>query len=126
MRFDRWVHCGACQRTSVAGPGNRCPFCGQSGQLADGPPPVPSVESVDLSDMSISPTIIGMVPESVARENVLIPIAEKNGMLQIAMKDPFDYETALKVQYILARDIHLALAPEEQIGAAINRHYGRP
>jgi type IV pilus assembly protein PilB len=84
------------------------------------------VKSVDLSDMTIPPTIIAMLPESVARENVLIPIAEKNGTLQIAMRDPLDYDAILKVHFILARDIEPALAPEEQIVATINRHYGQP
>ena len=126
MGVDRWVHCGACQQTSISGPGHRCSFCGQTGQLSDVPPPAPSVKSVNLSDMNVPPTIIEMVPESVARENVLIPIAVKNGMLQIAMRDPSDYDTILKVQFILARDIEPALAPEEQIVAAINRHYRQP
>ena len=125
MGVDRWVHCGACQKTSIAGPGNRCSFCGQTGQLSDVPPPAPSVKSVNLSDMNVPPTIIEMVPESVARENVLIPIGEENGVLQIAMRDPLDYDTILKVQFILARDIEPALAPAEQIVAAINRHYGQ-
>ena len=84
------------------------------------------MKSVNLSGMNDPSTIIEMVPESVARENVLIPIAEKNGLLQIAMRDPFDYDTILKVQFILARDIEPALASEEQIVDAINRHYGQP
>ena len=46
-------------------------------------------------------------------------------MLQIVMSNPSDYETITKVQFILARDILLAVAPEEQIVAAINRHYGQ-
>jgi type IV pilus assembly protein PilB len=75
--------------------------------------------------MTVPPTIIEMVPESIARENVLIPIGEENGVLQIVMSNPYDYETILKLQFILARDIHLAMAPEEQIVAAINRHYGQ-
>jgi RimJ/RimL family protein N-acetyltransferase len=83
------------------------------------------VKSVDLSNMTVSPTIIEMVPESVARENVLIPIAVENGALQIVMRNPLDFETISKLQFILARDIRLAVAPEEQIVAAINRHYGR-
>jgi type IV pilus assembly protein PilB len=80
---------------------------------------------INLSEMNIPPTIIEMLPESVERENVLIPIAEKNGVLQIVMKDPFDYDTILKVQYILARDIEPALASEEHIIAAIDRHFGK-
>ena len=83
------------------------------------------MKSVNLTDMYVPPTIIEMVPESVARENVLIPIAEENGILRIAMRDPSDYDTVLKVQFILARDIQPVLAPEEQIVAAINRHYGQ-
>ena len=85
----------------------------------------PGVKSVNLSNMTIPPTIIEMVPEAVARENVLIPIGEENGMLQIVMSNPSDYETITKLQFILARDILLAVAPEEQIVAAINRHYGQ-
>jgi hypothetical protein len=125
MGVDRWVHCGACQLTSIAGPGNRCSCCGQTGQLSDVPPPAPSVKSVNLSDMTVPPTIIEMVPESIARENVLIPIGEENGVLQIVMSNPSDYETITKLQFILARDIQLAVAPEEQIVVAINRHYGQ-
>src|SRR5688572_26758700 len=58
MVVDRWVHCGACQMTYVAGPGNRCSWCGQTGQLSDVPPPALSMKSVNLSDMTIPPTII--------------------------------------------------------------------
>jgi type IV pilus assembly protein PilB len=85
----------------------------------------PEVKSVNLSDITVPPTIIEMVPESIARENVLIPIGEENGMLQIVMSNPFDHETITKLQFILARDIQLAVAPEEQIVVAINRHYGQ-
>jgi type IV pilus assembly protein PilB len=81
---------------------------------------------VDLSNMSIPPTIIEMVSESVARENVLIPIAEENGVLQIATSNPFDLDTMQKVQFILARTIQPVLASAEQIVAAISRHYGQP
>ena len=81
--------------------------------------------SVNLSDLNVPPTIIEMVPESVARENVLIPIAEDNGVLQIAIRDLSDFEIIAKVQFILARAIQPALAPAEQIVAALNRHYGQ-
>jgi len=83
------------------------------------------MKSVNLSGMSVPPAIIEMVPESIARENVLIPIGEENGVLQIVMSNPSDYDTITKLQFILARDIQLAVAPEEQIVVAINRHYGQ-
>jgi type IV pilus assembly protein PilB len=54
---------------------------------------------VDLSNIKIPPTIIELLPESVARENVLIPITEENGVLQIATSNPFDLDTMQKVQF---------------------------
>ena len=80
---------------------------------------------VNLTNMTIPPAILEMVPEAVARENVVIPIGEENGMLQIVNSNPSDHDTLAKLQFILARDILLATAPEEQIVAAINRHYGQ-
>jgi type IV pilus assembly protein PilB len=83
------------------------------------------LKSVTLTEMTISPAIIEMVPESVARENVVIPLMEENGTLQIVMSDPSDYETVTKLQFILNKEIQPVLAPKEQIVEAINRHYGQ-
>jgi type IV pilus assembly protein PilB len=83
------------------------------------------LKSVTLTEMTIPPAIIEMVPESVARENVVIPLMEENGTLQIVMSDPSDYETVTKLQFILNKEIQPVLAPKEQIVEAINRHYGQ-
>jgi type IV pilus assembly protein PilB len=83
------------------------------------------LKSVNLTDMTIPPAIIELVPESVARENVVIPLSQDDGMLQIVMSDPSDYETVTKLQFILNKEIQSVLAPKEQIIAAINRHYGQ-
>jgi type IV pilus assembly protein PilB len=82
-----------------------------------------SPNSVDLRGVTIPPAVIEKVPESVARENVIIPLMETNGILQIVMSDPSDYETLLKLQFILNKSIQPVLAPKEQIVEAINRHY---
>jgi type IV pilus assembly protein PilB len=83
------------------------------------------LKSVTLTDVTIPPAIIEMVPESVARENVIIPFSQDDGMLQIVMSDPSDYETVTKLQFILNKEIQPVLAPKEQIIEAINRHYGQ-
>jgi type IV pilus assembly protein PilB len=83
------------------------------------------LKSVTLTDVTIPPAIIEMVPESVARENVIIPFSQDEGMLQIVMSDPSDYETVTKLQFILNKEIQPVLAPKEQIIEAINRHYGQ-
>jgi hypothetical protein len=78
---------------------------------------------IDLRGMKIPPAIIEKVPESVARENIIIPLAEENGILQIVISDPPDHDTMQKWQFILNQDIQFVLAPKEQIVEAINRHY---
>ncbi len=80
---------------------------------------------VDLTNMTISPAVIELVPESVARENVVLPMAQSNGALRIIMSDPTDFDTLQKLQFILNCDIQPVLAAREQIIEAINRHYGQ-
>ena len=83
------------------------------------------LQFVDLTGMTISPAVIELVPESVARENVVLPMAQSNGALRIIMSDPTDFDTLQKLQFILNKDIQPVLAPREQIIEAINRHYGQ-
>lgn len=83
------------------------------------------MQSVNLESVTIAPSVIEMVPESVARENVVIPLAQENGALRIAVHDPGDFEILQKLQFILNKDIQPVLAAREQIIEAINRHYGQ-
>lgn len=83
------------------------------------------VSYVDLTDVTIPPSVIELVPESVARENVVLPMAQENGALKIIMSDPTDFDTIQKLQFILNKDIQPVLSPREQIVEAINRHYGQ-
>jgi type IV pilus assembly protein PilB len=83
------------------------------------------LQFIDLTDVTIPQSVIELVPESVARENVVLPMAQDNGALKIIMSDPSDYDTMQKLQFILNKDIQPILAPREQIVEAINRHYGQ-
>jgi type IV pilus assembly protein PilB len=83
------------------------------------------LQYVDLTEVTIPSSVIELVPESVARENIILPMSQENGMLRIIMSDPSDYETQQKLQFILNKDIQPVLAPREQIVEAINRHYGQ-
>ncbi|HEV3256412.1 MAG TPA: ATPase, T2SS/T4P/T4SS family [Gemmataceae bacterium] len=83
------------------------------------------LQFVDLTEVTIPPSVVELVPESVARENVVLPMAQENGALKIIMSDPTDFDTVQKLQFILNKDIQPVLAPREQIVEAINRHYGQ-
>jgi type IV pilus assembly protein PilB len=80
---------------------------------------------VDLTDVTIPQSVVETVPESVARENVILPMSVENGALKIITSDPSDFDTLQKLQFILNKDIQPVLAAREQIVEAINRHYGQ-
>ncbi|MCD0461810.1 GspE/PulE family protein [Roseiconus lacunae] len=80
---------------------------------------------VDLREARVADEVIELVPESVARENMVLPYAEEDGALRILIADPFDLETIEKLRFILNRKIETALAPKESIQGAINQYYGQ-
>ena len=83
------------------------------------------LDFVNLNEVAIPPSVIELVPESVARENAVLPMSEENGSLKVIVSDPLDYDTREKLRFILNRNVEIALAPRESILEAINRHYGQ-
>jgi type IV pilus assembly protein PilB len=82
-------------------------------------------EYVDLSTIRIPDHVIQLVPESVARENKIIPISDEEETIKVLVSDPFDIETIEKLRFILNRKVETALAPPEHIQEAINKYYGQ-
>lgn len=83
------------------------------------------LQYVDLTEVTIPPAVVELMPESVARENIALPMSQDDGVLRVIMDDPSDYDKVQKLQFILNKDIQPVLAPREQIIEAINRHYGQ-
>lgn len=79
---------------------------------------------VNLEEISIPPNVVELVPESVARENVILPMAEEDDSLQVIVSDPLDLDTFDKLRFILNRKIEIILAPRDAILAGINQYYG--
>lgn len=85
-----------------------------------------NLEFINLAECPISPSVVELVPESVARENTILPLDEVNDdVLRVIVSDPYDLETFDKLRFILNRQIEIALAPREAILEAINRYYGQ-
>ncbi|PQO42286.1 GspE/PulE family protein [Blastopirellula marina] len=83
------------------------------------------LEYVDLDEVRIPGSAVELVPESVARENHVMPMAEDDGALKVIISNPLDLETIDKLRFILNRKVDIALAPKENITAAINKYYGQ-
>jgi MshEN domain len=79
---------------------------------------------LDLSTCVIPLSVIELIPESVARENIILPVAVVDNWVVVATFDPADFDMVQKLQFILNKNIRVVLSPREQIIEAINRHYG--
>ncbi len=83
------------------------------------------VDFVDLTKSDVADDVIELMPESVARENVVLPFRDEAGQLTVLISNPGDLDTMEKLRFILNRDIKIALAPRSQILESINRLYGQ-
>src|SRR5277367_2233814 len=79
---------------------------------------------VELREIEIPPSVIQLVPESLARENIVMPLSQESGSIRVIMHDPLDFETIDKLRFVLNREIEVSLAPKESIVEAINKYYG--
>ncbi|RMG34259.1 MAG: type II/IV secretion system protein [Planctomycetota bacterium] len=82
-------------------------------------------ETIDLNAIEIPPNVVEMVPESVARENIVMPVAADAESLTVAISDPMRFDVLDKLRFILNKDIKVVVAPDDAIQTAINRHYGQ-
>ena len=80
---------------------------------------------VDLTEIEIPKSVTELVPESVARENLVIPLSLEGGTLKLITSDPNNDEMVQKLKFILDKEIQPVLAVQEQIQEAINRSYGQ-
>ena len=83
------------------------------------------MDYVDPTKVDIPEMVIELMPEAVARENNVIPLAETDRGLKVLMSDPEDVDTVEKLRFILNRDVTVALATRASISLEINRKYGQ-
>ena len=79
---------------------------------------------VNLEAMEIPQSVIALIPESVARENVVIPVTLIDERLRVAMSNALDLDVIDKLRFMVNREIDPVVAPKEAIQTAINRFYG--
>jgi uncharacterized protein (TIGR02996 family) len=81
--------------------------------------------TVQLAGYALTQAVIEFMPESVARENLVLPLHIKGQRLFVATADPDNYDTIQKLQFILNKDIIPVLAEANEIRAAIEHCYGQ-
>jgi hypothetical protein len=68
--------------------------------------------------------VLELVPESLARENMAVPISVEGETLTVATVDPDDIALADKLTFVLARNIRLVPASPAEISEFIGHYYG--
>ena len=77
-----------------------------------------------LSGLQIPPEALAKVPPKFASHYRLMPLELKDGLLQVAISDPFDVQTLDELKLLLSCEIQSVLADPREIQEAIQRHYG--
>ena len=82
------------------------------------------MDFVDLAQMAVSQTVIEQVPGDIARRFKVVPIAESETGLMIAVSDPLNFDTFDTLHHVLQRDLEFVCATPESITVAIRKYYG--
>ncbi len=80
---------------------------------------------INLEATELDHSVVELVPESVARENICIAVEVNDEKLKVAVVDPMNFELVEKLRFILAREVDMVMGQKEAILAAINRYYGQ-
>src|SRR3954453_16515505 len=82
--------------------------------------------TVNLVRFEIPRPIVEMMPESVARNDLVLPLDVQRRTMLLAAADPFGTDLAQKLEFILNRDIVLVGAEPDDVRGALDRHYAIP
>jgi type IV-A pilus assembly ATPase PilB len=83
-----------------------------------------AMDFVDLAQMAVSDEIIGKVPRDVARRFKVVPVAESDTGLMIAVGDPLNFDVFDSLHHVLKRDLEFVCATPDSIKTALRKYYG--
>ena len=79
---------------------------------------------IDLTNYLIEPEIVDLVPETLARKHLLIPILKIGNDLTVAMVEPLDVFAVDELHMKTGLNIEPAVATKTGIKKALDQHYG--
>ncbi len=84
-------------------------------------PHISEIDSIEIDNAALE-----LVPESVARENLVLPVRLERDGLRVIIPDGPDYDrndTIEKLRFILEREFIVDTADREAVCAAVDYHY---
>ena len=77
----------------------------------------------DFKAADVSQKIIDMVDDNTARSYGIVPVDFDDGILKIAVKDPFDFQAIDSLSFILGYTLQVVVVDIDQLERALNRYY---
>ena len=80
---------------------------------------------VNLSNMYVSPEVVKLVPEYLARKYMALPIKKDGTTLLIALSDPLNFFAIDDLKLVTNHDIRVVIASKNEIQKAIEIYYNQ-
>lgn len=82
------------------------------------------VPRIGLSEYVVSPDVIALVPEAMARRYKVLPVEVAGNKLRLAMGDPLNVFAIDDVKIAAGLDVEPVVAPEDEVERALDQYYG--
>ncbi|MDD2997970.1 MAG: type II secretion system protein GspE, partial [Candidatus Riflebacteria bacterium] len=82
------------------------------------------IKYLQLDEMLIEPDVIRLIPETIVRSHILVPVSRDKKTLLVAMADPLDAFIVDEIRYQTNLEVEEAIASEASIQNAIHRYFG--
>lgn len=82
------------------------------------------VPSIKLSKIEINPSIIKLIPSSIAKKYFIIPVNRIGSKLTLAMADPSNILVIDEIKFMTGFNVEPVVASETEIVDAIKKYYG--
>jgi type IV pilus assembly protein PilB len=79
---------------------------------------------VDLTKGKVPESVLARIPKDFAREQGILPVAEKNGRLVVAIDDQLKRIVVDQLQFMLGGEVSCALASPSGLRRALDAYYG--
>jgi type IV pilus assembly protein PilB len=82
------------------------------------------IDKVDLTNLSISGDIVGLVPAELVSKYNIMPLSQKDGRLKVAMTDPFQPQVIEDLRLVTGCSVRRYYAEPREMENAILKFYG--
>ncbi|NBV33053.1 MAG: type II/IV secretion system protein [Proteobacteria bacterium] len=82
-------------------------------------------EAVSLNGFVPPQELLDMLPVGLAQLHRAVPVGWDGNSLQVALDDPFHHQSVEDLRFALGFDVHLVIAPVDEVAELLRNHYSR-